>query len=134
MCQIKTCMCFLFTQPIIRFPLLRGKFCPKYLTWCSKKEFDCDLAGSLKKCLLLSVVCYIACPKFMKGPSTIKCITILIEFSLDNNVDLRKSTVLSTVSFKLLKNQLIIITFLLQFLQTCLKHLTLSATNFSLLT
>ena len=29
MCQIKTCICFLFSQPIIGFPLLRGKFCPK---------------------------------------------------------------------------------------------------------
>ena len=25
--QIKTCMCFLFSQPIIGCPLLRGKFC-----------------------------------------------------------------------------------------------------------
>ena len=28
-CQIKTCMCFLFSQPIIGCPLLKGKFCSK---------------------------------------------------------------------------------------------------------
>ena len=29
-CQTQRCMRFLFSQPIIVFPLLRGKLCPKY--------------------------------------------------------------------------------------------------------
>ena len=75
--QIKTCMCFLFSQPIIWYPLLRRKFCAKYLH-CAQKSvhynkcvryievflrvFDRDLAGSLKKYPLLPGVCYVACP------------------------------------------------------------------------
>ena len=37
MCQAKTCMCFLFSQPIIGYSLLRGKFCPKYAHAAQKK-------------------------------------------------------------------------------------------------
>ena len=68
MFQIKTCMCFLFSRPIIGCPLLRGKFCPKCSCGAQKKvsaitnvryesvcnvevypwEFDRDSAGSLK--------------------------------------------------------------------------------------
>ena len=75
MCQIKTCICFLFSQPIIGCSLLRGKFHPKYLCGAQKKvsvkalysihyiedflwEFDRDPAGSLKKCPLLPGVHY----------------------------------------------------------------------------
>ena len=83
MCQTKTSMCFLFSQPIIGCPLLRGKFCPKCSPGAQKKcplfitnvhykgvhhievfsrEFDCDSVVSLKKCPLLIGVRYIACP------------------------------------------------------------------------
>ena len=61
----------------------------------------------------------------MKGPSTIKFISILTEFSRNNNADLKH--------LKKIKMKLIIITFLLQLLQTCLKHLIVSTMNFSLL-
>ena len=37
MCQIKTPMFFLFSQPFIRCPLLRGKFCPKCLHGAQQK-------------------------------------------------------------------------------------------------
>ena len=40
MCQLKTCMCFLFSQPIIGCQLLTGKLCLK----CSH--------GAQKKCPL----------------------------------------------------------------------------------
>ena len=76
MCQLKTCMCFLFFQPVIRCPLFTGKFCPKCSGGAQKnvryksvhlmevflREFDRDLIGPLKKCPLLPGVRYIACP------------------------------------------------------------------------
>ena len=75
-------------------------------------EFDRDSVNFLKKCPLLAGVRYIAFPlyigltvfqKFMKGPFTIKFITILTEFSRNTNADLAKNTTLSTVSFIWLK-------------------------------
>ena len=71
-------MRFLFSQPIIGCPLLRGKFCPK----CSRGDlnaiknvrnkyvhnvenflwdFERDSAGALQKCPLLPGIRYIAC-------------------------------------------------------------------------
>ena len=71
MCQLKTCMCFLFSQPIIGCPLLTGNFCPKCSRGAQKsvryvevflREFDRDSAGPWKKWPLLPGVRYIACP------------------------------------------------------------------------
>ena len=61
----------------------------------------------------------------MNGPSIIKFITILTECSRNNNVDLKH--------LKKLNMKLIIITSLLQLLQTCLKHMIVSSMNLSLL-
>ena len=76
MCETKTSMCFLFSQPIIGCPLLRGKFYLKCSTSAKKSvryksvryievflwEFDRDSVGSLKKCPLLPGVRYKARP------------------------------------------------------------------------
>ena len=81
MCQLKTCMCFLFFQPIIGCPLLAGRFCPKCSRGAQKsvRYNRCPLrkcplyrgfskrvwpwvGGPWKKCPLLPVVRYIACP------------------------------------------------------------------------
>ena len=35
--QIKTYMCFIFSQPMIGCPLLKGTFCPKYSRSAQKK-------------------------------------------------------------------------------------------------
>ena len=67
---------------------------------------------------LLFIIC-------TKGPSTIKFITALTEFSRNINADLKH--------LKKINMKLTIITFLLQLLQTFLKHLIVSIMNFSLL-
>ena len=73
----------------------------------------------------------------MKGSPAIKCMSILTELSQNTDVDLAKTTVLTIVCLlymiEKLNKQEIIITFLLQFLQTYVQHLLASTMNFSLL-
>ena len=109
MCQTKTSMCFLFSQPIIGCPLLRGKFCPKCSPGAQKKcllcitnvhykglhhievfswEFDHDSVGSLKKCLQLIGVRYIACP--LKTGLTVSTSTMLLVTILSRMVASRE--------------------------------------------
>ena len=109
MCQTKTSMCFLFPQPNIGCPLLRGKFCPESSRGAQKKcplcitnvqyksvhhievfswEFDRDSVGSLKKCLQLIGVRYIACT--LKTGFTVSTSTMLLTIILSRMVACRE--------------------------------------------